>query len=219
MNVGLSDVLDMYLGESERRLHELFETARRQAPVALFFDEVDALGQRRSQPRGSAGRNVVNQLLTEMDGATGDNEGVFILGATNQPWDLDPAIRRPGRFDRTLFVPPPDLPARVRILELKLADRPVAGRLDLNALAKATDGFSGADLQALVDGATEIAIQASLEADAELPIDQAALDEARRELRPSTRPWFESARNYALYANEGGSWDEMIAHLKRIGLA
>jgi SpoVK/Ycf46/Vps4 family AAA+-type ATPase len=219
LSIGLSDVLDMWLGESERKLHELFETARRQTPVVLFFDEVDALGQRRSQLRHSAGRNIVNQLLSEMDGVASDNEGLFVLGATNQPWDLDPAMRRPGRFDRTVFVPPPDPVARARILELKLADRPTVARLDINAVAKRTDGFSGADLQSLVDGATELAITRSLESGDDVPIDSAMLEQSRQEMRPSTRPWLESARNYALYANEGGSWDDLLAYLKRVGLA
>jgi AAA+ superfamily predicted ATPase len=83
--VGLNDVLDMWLGESERRLHEVFETARRAAPCVLFLDEIDALGRKRSQLRQSAGRNVVNQLLAELDGALADNEGLFVLAATNHP--------------------------------------------------------------------------------------------------------------------------------------
>src|SRR5437764_1245622 len=113
---GLADVLSMWLGESERHLHELFETARRNAPCVLFFDEIDAIGQRRAQRRHSAGRNVVNQLLAEMDGVDRDNDGVFVLGATNHPWDVDAALLRPGRFDRMALVLPPDRPARAAIL-------------------------------------------------------------------------------------------------------
>ena len=100
ISIGLHDVLDMYLGNSERNMHQVFEAARRAAPCVLFFDEVDALGQRRTNLARSAGRNVVAQLLVELDGATTRNEGVFVLGATNQPWDVDPALQRPGRFDR-----------------------------------------------------------------------------------------------------------------------
>jgi SpoVK/Ycf46/Vps4 family AAA+-type ATPase len=159
VSIGLSDVLDMWLGESERKLHDLFENARRQAPTLLFFDEVDALGQRRTQLKNSAGRNVVNQFLAELDGVEGKNRDVFVLGATNHPWDIDPALRRPGRFGRMVFVPAPDSPARQRILALKLAERPAASGLDMVALAAATDGFSGADLEALVDGATELAFE------------------------------------------------------------
>src|SRR3954454_837174 len=101
--IGLNDVLDMWLGESERKLHDAFAAARRTAPCVLFLDELDALGQKRSHQRRSAGRNVVNQLLAELDGAQADNDGLFVLAATNHPWDVDTALRRPGpaRLDRT----------------------------------------------------------------------------------------------------------------------
>ncbi len=110
MSIGLSDVLDMWIGNSEKNLHEIFETARANRPCVLFFDEIDALGRKRSLMRQNAGRNVVNQLLAEMDSVGADNEGVFILAATNHPWDIDTALRRPGRLDRTLLVLPPDAP-------------------------------------------------------------------------------------------------------------
>ncbi len=217
-NVGLSDVLDMWLGESEHKLHALFENARRDPPSVVFLDEVDALGQRRTTLKGSAGRTLVNQLLAELDGFGSRNQGVFVLGATNHPWDLDPALRRPGRFDQLVFVPPPDGPARTRILELKLAARPVAAKLDLTRVAGATDGFSGADLQALVDLATDTAIERSMTAAAQVPIDEAMLVRAARELKPSARAWLESARNYAVYANEGGMLDDLLAYLKNVGM-
>lgn len=219
VNVALSDVLDMWFGESEKRLHELFENARRRAPTLVFFDEADALGQRRSELKGSVGRRVVNQLLAELDGFAGRNEAVFVLAATNHPWDLDPALRRPGRFDRMVFVPPPDATARKKILDLKLHGRPLASALDLVAMAKRTDGFSGADIESLVETATELAIDASVKGGTEVPIDDAMMKAALADTRGSTRPWFELARNYALYANEGGSYDDLLAHLKSIGLA
>src|SRR5215472_19034422 len=121
--IGLDDVFSMWLGESERHLHDLFQTARRNAPCVLFFDEIDAIGQRRSQRRHSAGRNVVNQLLAEMDGVDVDNEGVFVLAATNHPWDVDSGLLRPGRFDRLALVLPPDRPARAAIIGHNLLSR------------------------------------------------------------------------------------------------
>ncbi|HET9751548.1 MAG TPA: ATP-binding protein [Myxococcales bacterium] len=219
VNVGLQDVLDLWFGESERKLHELFENARRRAPTVLFFDEVDALGQRRTQLKGSAGRNLVNQLLSEMDGFDRRNEGVFFFAATNHPWDVDPALRRPGRFDRLVFVPPPDAEARKAIFKLKLEGRPVARTVDGAQLSKATDGFSGADIEGVCKAAAELALEASVEAGRVVPIDGGLLAKALRDAKASTRPWFEVARNHAVYANEGGVYDELLAHLRGIGLA
>jgi hypothetical protein len=108
--VGLHHVLDMWLGNSEKQLHELFEMARRSTPCVLFFDELDAIGHSRMDLGRSAARNVVAQLLVELDGVENSNEGIFVIGATNQPWDVDPALRRPGRFDRTMRILPPDAP-------------------------------------------------------------------------------------------------------------
>jgi SpoVK/Ycf46/Vps4 family AAA+-type ATPase len=218
MSVGLNDVLDMWLGESERKLHEIFENARRRAPALVFLDEIDALGQRRTHLKHSAGRNVVNQLLAELDGVGGRNEGVFFLAATNHPWDLDPALRRPGRFDRLLFVPPPDPKARAEILALKMRERPT-GKVDLARLAKATQGFSGADLAAVVDGASDLAIEKSVSTGREIALDDGLLQTALKDVRPSTRPWFETARNYALYSNEGGTYDDLLEFLRQEGLA
>ena len=152
--VSLADVLDMYLGQSERNLHELFDLARRTAPCVVFLDELDALGLKRTQMRNSAARGSVNQLLSEMDGVQSNNEGVFVLGATNHPWDVDVALRRPGRFDRMVLVLPPDQPAREAILRYHLRERPIAN-IDLHKLAAMTDGYSGADLAYVCETAAE----------------------------------------------------------------
>jgi len=144
--VGIADVLHRWFGDSERSLRAVFDTARRNAPCVLFFDEVDALEYRRSGMSGTSGmRPVVNTLLEEMDSATSTNDGVYVLGATNAPWDVDPALRRPGRFDRMIFVGLPDAEARAGIVRFHLRDRPVSG-IDLQSIASRTDGFSGADL-------------------------------------------------------------------------
>lgn len=214
--VGLNDVLDMWIGNSERNLHSIFDTARRNRPCVLFFDEIDALGQKRTQLRGGGGamRGVVNQFLSELDGAGTDNEGVFVLAATNHPWDVDPALLRPGRFDRMLLVLPPDAPAREAILRLHLRGKPVEP-LDLRRIVQATDGLSGADLALVCDHATERAMEASLESGVIRPIGEPDLVDAVRSARPSVEPWLETARNFALYSNEGGTYDELLAYLKR----
>ncbi len=210
--VGLSDVLDMYMGQSERNLSEVFALARRNAPCVLFFDEIDALGRRRSQMRHSAA-NVVGQLLAELDGAKASNEGVFVLAATNSPWDVDPALRRPGRFDRTLLVLPPDPAARLALLQSQLRSRPHEG-LDLSALVQQTEAFSGADLTYLVSAATELAMEEAISSGQVRPIRQADFVRALREVRPSTAAWFESARSVAQFANQDGTYDELLGYFR-----
>lgn len=213
ISIGLSDVLDMWLGNSEKNLHEIFERARRKAPCVLFFDELDAVGRKRSLVRYSGVSGVVNQLLSEMDSVGNNNEGVFILAATNHPWDVDTALRRPGRLDRMLLVLPPDKPAREAVLRYHLRERPV-DKLDLDAIAKNTDGFSGADVAHLCESAAELAMSDSIKTGKVRPINMNDFKQAMKSINPSTRAWFETARNFALFANEGGIYDDLVDYLK-----
>jgi len=214
LHVSLADVLDMYIGQSERNVKELFEVARTSAPCVLFLDELDAIGGKRSLNRSSGARTTVNQLLTELDGVGSDNEGVFVLAATNHPWDVDPALRRPGRLDRTLLVLPPDREAREAILRTHLRDRPVE-RIDTRRLAKATEGFSGADLAHLCESASENALMESVGSGQVRMIGMSDFDQALSEIRPSIGPWVETARNVALYANASGEYDELATWLRK----
>jgi SpoVK/Ycf46/Vps4 family AAA+-type ATPase len=209
----LADVLDMYIGQSERNLHEFFETARRHAPCVLFLDEIDAVGQRRAQLRHSAGRGTVTQLLTEMDGIASEDDGVFVLGATNHPWDVDVALRRPGRLDRMLLVLPPDAPAREAILRRQLQQRPVAN-IDVARIARQTDGYSGADLVYVCETASERALVDSAQTGTPRLIEMRDFEAALEEIRPSVGPWLETARNVAQFANEGGVYDDLLAYLR-----
>jgi SpoVK/Ycf46/Vps4 family AAA+-type ATPase len=213
ISVGISEVLDMWLGASERNLHEIFETARRSTPAVLFFDEVDALGASRTDMRHSAGRHLINQFLAEMDGVRASNEGVLILGATNAPWHLDAAFRRPGRFSQVLFVPPPDAPARRDILSVLSHGKPVDS-IDFDAVGKRTEGFSGADLKAVVDAAIEAKLREALRTGARLPLTTKDFLAAAKALRPSTGDWFSTARNHALYSNQGGAYDDILKYLR-----
>jgi len=217
--VGLHDVLDMWLGQIERNLHEVFETARRHAPCVLFLDEVDALGMKRSNLSRSVGRNMVVQLLNELDGLAVENDGLFLLGATNQPWDVDPALLRPGRFDRMLAVLPPDEPARAAILARHLEGRPVAASIDLARLAKRTDGYSGADLRLVCEGAAEEALEASAATGTARPIGMDDLSAALIGVSPSTSAWLEMARNYVLFANHSGVYNDLLAYLRERKMA
>lgn len=217
LNVAIEDVLDMYIGESERKLHALFEKARASTPAVMFFDELEALAGKRQYTREGTSSKLVSQFLTEMDGFTKNNSGVLILAASNVPWAIDPAFRRPGRFDRVLFVPPPDKVARAGILQILLKGRPVSPDIDHAGLAARTSGFSGADLENLVDTAADHAIAASLEKNTEVPIDMAHLTLALAEIKPTTVEWLTTARNYARYSNEGGQYDEVLEFLKKHG--
>lgn len=212
ISVGIHEVLDMWLGQSEKNLHQLFNSARQQRPCVLFFDEVDALGSKRSDMRHSAGRQLINQFLIELDGQNQSNEGLLILAATNAPWQLDSAFRRPGRFDRIVFVPPPDLDGRQAILDLLLAGKPVDG-IDTAALARKTPYYSGADLTALVDVAVERKLSEALKSGKPEPLTQKDLLQAARTVLPSTKEWFATAKNYALYANQAGLYDDILRYL------
>ncbi len=209
--VGLHDVLDMWMGNSEKNVHELFEAARASAPSILFFDEVDALGGSRRDMLHTH-RTVVHAFLAEMDGVRGGNDRVLVIGATNTPWNVDPAFRRPGRFDRAVFVPPPDEKARAEILRIHLAGRP-AGRLDLGRVAKRTAGYSGADLREVVERAVEGILEEVLAGKPERPIGPHDLDRAVREVRPTTGTWLETARARAAEAGKAGGYSEVLAYL------
>ena len=141
-------------------------------------------------------RSLVNQFLHEMDGIRSENQRVLVIGATNQPWALDPAFRRPGRFDQAIFVPPPDAPARAQIIDLLAKDKPMAD-FDTASLVEATEGFTGADLKWVFDRAAELALSAAIHSGKPVPISLDLLLAVARKHTPSTEGWFEGARNHA----------------------
>ena len=214
MNVAIDQVLDMWFGESEAKLSALFDEARRRAPAVLFFDEVEAIGASRQQLRQGPGRTLVNQLLAEMDGVDSANDRVLVMAATNAPWHVDSALLRPGRFDRVVFVPPPDGPARAEILRLQLRGRPTATGLDLQSLIADSDGLSGADLSDLVERAIEGPLKEALLTGKERDLTGDDLTSALSGSRASTSDWFATAKNYATFANSGGLYDELVAFLE-----
>ncbi|TDD41583.1 ATP-binding protein, partial [Nonomuraea terrae] len=215
VSVGLSDILDMYIGSSERNLRATFDMARRNRPCVLFFDEVDALAARRSDMRQAHTRQIVNQFLAELDGVDQDaNEGVLVLAATNAPWYVDAAFRRPGRLDQPVFVPPPDLAARAAILRILCRDKPLA-EMDFDAVARATEHFVGADLKGVLDRAVEAKLHESIKAGRPIPLTTHDLLNAARAVRPTAvREWMATARNYVMHANDSGAWDELMPWVK-----
>jgi SpoVK/Ycf46/Vps4 family AAA+-type ATPase len=213
ISVGLSDILDMWMGNSEKNLHNIFELARQNAPCVLFFDEIDALGASRSDMKQSSGRHLINQFLQELDGIDNNNDGVLIMGATNTPWHLDAAFRRPGRFDRILFIPPPDEAARTAIFQLKLAGKPIEN-IDFAGLAQKTQSYSGADIEAVIDIAIEEKLEAAFTDGVPHPISTKDLQNAAKKHKPSTLEWFSAAKNFALYANDSGLYDDILTYMK-----
>ncbi|MCB9662009.1 MAG: ATP-binding protein [Sandaracinaceae bacterium] len=217
LSVSISDVLDMYIGESERKLSALFEKARSKTPSILFFDELEALAGSRRFSRNNESAKLVSAFLSEMDGFARNNSGVLVLGATNTPWAVDSAFRRPGRFDRVLFVPPPDREARASILSLHFCERPLTDDVDVQLLAKQTQGYSGADLEAVVDTAADIAIELSLDRADEVRISQQMLLDAVKDVKSTTAEWLSTARNHARYADAGGQYEEVLRFLDKHG--
>ncbi len=213
--VEVAEILDMWLGRSERNLQEVFAAARQAVPAVLFFDEIEALGGRRHANNADAASRVVSQFLSEMDGMAHSNEGVLILGATNTPWAVDSAFRRPGRFDRVAFVPPPDRATRETILRRLMDQRPSAGDLGIARLAADTAWFSGADLAHLVDRAVDSAIDRSIAEGREVPITGAMLRDALTGIGATTREWLSTAEGYVQHANAAGIYDEVAVFLRQ----
>ncbi|GAA4798582.1 AAA family ATPase [Corynebacterium canis] len=215
-DVAMTDLVSSYRGDTERNIHAVFEEVRAaQRPTVLFLDELDSLALRRSSLRGSASwlRGSVNQLLLEMDSIQENNDSLFVLAASNHPWDIDDAFLRPGRFDRTVLVPPPDAAARYSILKSKLSNRPT-GELDLQQLVTSTGRFSGADLDHLCVSAAEKAMTDSIAAEKVLPISMKHFQDALKEIQPSIGEWMESARNVVRYANQSGRYSELAEYLR-----
>ena len=213
ISVGISDVLNMWIGESERQLAALFDKARHTRPCVLFFDEIDALAFARSKANSEHTRQVVNEFLAQLDGFGADNQGVLILAATNMPWDVDSAMKRPGRFSRSVFVPPPDIEARQKIIELKLAGVP---HEDINsqAIAAITPHYSGADIDGVVELAKDFVLEEYVAHNQERPIRQQDLERAARDMQASTLDWLRTARNLVKYAGADASYGDVERYLK-----
>jgi transitional endoplasmic reticulum ATPase len=206
--ISLHEIFDPYFGSSERNLHQVFETARSNAPCVLVFDEIDSLAVDRRHVRESQMRNLVNQFLSELDGIRADNSRILVIGATNAPWNLDPAFRRPGRFDQTIFVPPPDLPARAQIIELLAKERPIS-QLDVDALAKVTKNFTGADLQWVFDRAAELALSEAVHTGRPVPMSMDLLLDVAKQHSPTTSTWFDGVRTHAKPDSRDGLYNEV----------
>ena len=217
IHVTLADLLSKWPGDSEKAIQSVFRDARATAPGVVFFDEFDALGARRTSGGGShATRTIVTRLLEELDGVTSHNEGVYFLAATNRPWDIDPALRRPGRIDKTVLVPPPDALARAAILHGELEGRPA--EVDVAAVARATEGFSGADIVHVAKAALQQSLMASMEAAQVIPVTTDSLLATAAAITPSPTSWFDQIAPMLEYGVDDGTFAQLRSYRVRCGL-
>lgn len=217
VHIELQAILSMWSGQSENNLHDIFEKARENKPCIIFIDELDAMGGSRNQMRQHHDRMLVNQLLLELDGIREQNEQVFVIGATNTPWYLDSALRRPGRFNHLVFVPPPEEPERETILKLKLEGKPTAS-LELARIARETKHFSGADLEQIVKDAVETAMERMLNSGNLEPITQDDLKRSAKSRKATTLEWFSTAKNYATFSDANQDYRIVLDYMKATGL-
>lgn len=215
-SISITDILDMYIGESEKNLHTIFDTARLKAPSIIFIDEIDAIGGSRQNKMNGTTRTLTNQLLMELDGTHNNNNNLLVIGATNTPWYIDSALRRPGRFDRVLFIPPPDLNARVDIIKLCMKDKPQED-IDYMLIAKNTNKYSGADIKGICDTASKTAIKIAMQAGKIVPITTENLLDAIKVVKSSTHEWLSMAKNYATYSNQSGLYDDVLNYFNTTG--
>ncbi|MEO3946351.1 AAA family ATPase [Gorillibacterium sp. CAU 1737] len=212
--VHITDILDPYLGVSSQNIKDIFQNARAKSPCVLFFDEIDTIGFNRAKLASEHMRPIIDQFLTEIEGIDTNTQNMLIIGATNMPWDVDPAFKRPGRFDKVLFVPPPDKKARVAILQLKMAGRPQE-TIDYDTIAEKTELYSGADLENLIETATEYVITEIMKTEIERPISTKDLLRAVEATRPSTIEWLKTIKNYLKYSNQTGLYDDVEKYLSK----
>ncbi|HLC84635.1 MAG TPA: ATP-binding protein [Candidatus Nanoarchaeia archaeon] len=218
-SVKASDLKSKFVGETERNIAALFDEARKRAPSIIFFDEFEALGEARNDAH-SVNKGMISQLLTEIDGMGSKNQQILLLAATNEPWMVDLALKRDGRFGTTLFVPHPDVVAREELIKLQVADRPMDKGISTKKLALLTQNYSGADLKGLVDGAVELAIEESLASGQLRNVVMNDFLKILKRKRPTTIAWYKQALKKATASGESEMFSELIeAGSKVLGIA
>ncbi len=216
INIKLSDILSKWVGQSERKISEAFETAAKNKPAILFFDEVDALGSKRGDMSQDHTNRLVNSLLMEMDGFAGPKEQVLILAATNEPWNVDSALKRPGRFSKLLFIPPPDFEARYQILKILAENKPVSPLVDLKMIAKKTAGYSSADLEQIVEEAADIPLKEAISGKKSRAINESDFFRVLKKRSSSILPWFKHAKEQLIIRDCRDEFQELWRFVKKI---
>lgn len=208
LSVKISDILGKYVGESEHNLRSAFESANENKPCIMFFDEIDGIGGKRDNSQSHA-RSLVNELLMHMDGIEKTND-ILILAATNAPWAVDPALRRPGRFTKLILIPPPDCAAREEIFKICLKNKPIESDLDIKELASMTEGYSSADIKQLCEVAADIPLKEELNRKKPRKIGFEDFISAIKKYTPSLIPWFRHASNQIALSNEQDIFKKLL---------
>ncbi|MDH4616690.1 AAA family ATPase [Brevibacillus sp. AY1] len=214
LHLPITESLSPYQGVNDAHIKELFDSAREQMPALLFFDELDALSNNRGKSSSLMLRRVIDQILWEIDQIKANADKILIVGATSMPWDVDPSCQRPGRFDKMIFVSPPDKEAREAIFRSKLAGRP-SEPLDFSQLAAWTNLYSASDIEYVVELATEQVLHDILTKGIERPIQMSDLRESIAATRSTTIEWLRTMKSYIKYANEDGFYDDVECYLRR----
>ncbi len=209
ISVKTSSIVSKWVGASEKNVKQVFETARQSEKTIVFFDEIDSIAGRRSESEDYAKR-VVNELLAQMDGVDTADDELLILAATNEPWTIDPALRRPGRFSKLVYIPEPDLDARAAIFKINMKGRPIAADVDVNRLAGMTDSYSGADISAICKEAADIPLGEALRGGVARKIEEGDFVKVLEGRKPSILSWYVEARKEVKKSGEEAVFDGII---------
>ncbi len=203
--VSSAEMLSKWVGEAEQNVSKLFDAAKAEEKSVIFIDEIEALAPRRSSGGSTVMQRVVPQILQELEGFDrGSDRCLLFIGATNKPWMLDDAMRRPGRFDTMAYLGLPDAPARMRLLELYLGNRPLDGDVDLHKLCEALDGYSGADVNSLGVKAASVPFMEHVKAKGKSerrPIAMRDILSVLEVMKPSVKP--DDLKRYAKFTETG----------------
>lgn len=209
ISVKTSSIVSKWVGASEKNIRQIFETARQSEKAIIFFDEIDSVAVRRSEGEDYAKR-VVNEMLAQMDGVDTAGDDLLVLAATNEPWSIDPALRRPGRFSKLVFIPEPDLEARAAIFDIQLKDRPLGDDVNTMSLAEMTGSYSGADISSICREAADIPLGEALRGGEPRKIRMQDFAMVIEKRKPSITSWYLGARKSIQKTGEEDVFREIV---------
>lgn len=207
-----SDLRSKYVGETEQNIAKLFEDARKDKAAIIFFDEFEALGSDRHRTSFNM-KGAVSQLLAEMDGVGNKDQNILVIAATNEPWNIDSALLREGRFGTMIYIPPPDAITRLQMLHLHMEKRP-KDEIDFNGITLATDNFSGADIKALCERATDIPLKEYFRTRKKRNITNEDFYDALINMKPTLGTWYRQAYQVLSKRNELSAFPDIVAEAR-----